>query len=833
MSANRYQQWIVLGTALTVAFLSTAITMHWLNTPNGPVAGVPRGVAIENSLTESTAVLTGQQILDVGQEAKPAPNPFGGHLNLEELTGQTQNPDPPLPNPTSTSSVELHPEQPNRRPPLPEVSSPARTEGLGFDAVLATSNSPGSYANAKPTTNQPETEAVQDDEFVFAPVPQLPVAATRPLQASPQDKWIQPPNDFAPTQPPDRSLVDKSDSWKNQFESNQPEINSANVEKTSFEAEVFVRPSDTPQPTSTNETFGEIGESFKAADPAGPPTGTLPTQPGAPNPSLFQPRLAETGSIEPSLSPPSLTQPKTASSEAGGLPSPIEPASALRSPANSPNVPNSDHTLPHVLVGSKNFKLAEQPKLGEHYRDDRPITDPRAQLIETLEHDFSPGPNYEALPYLSYDQRQVYEGKGLYAVQRPLVELGRPWYQLGQLSPGYDWFGKHNTIAPQFIVYGDYRTSVASNSINGDNRSLIASELNLDLDLKLTGTERFHAFISPLDDGVNNTGYLLDEDEFVRELDANFDFGYFEGDLGAMAGGFMGETLPFDMPFAVGVMPLLFQNGIWMEDAFLGFATTIAARNSPRLNISNMDITFFAGYDKISSDAFPGDDSAARMYGIATFIEAMNGYFEIDYAFLDDRNFGDRSYHNFAFAYSRRYGRLISNSTRVIVNAGQSTAQGPNTADGVLLLSENSLISGAPSTLVPYFNFFAGFDRPQSAARAVQAGGVLRNTGILFESDGMTNYPTLDATANDTYGGALGINLIADDFSQQLVVEMAMLGVMGEDSTRNAPGEQMGIGFRYQLPLSNSLIFRTDGMYGFLNDQPDVRGLRFELRKKW
>lgn len=489
--------------------------------------------------------------------------------------------------------------------------------------------------------------------------------------------------------------------------------------------------------------------------------------------------------------------------------------------------------MPHILTGADKFTLAAQPKLGDHFRDDRPITDSRAHQIETLEHDFSPGPNYESSPYISSDQQKIYSGKKLYANQRPLLELGRPWYQLGQLSPGVTWFGKHNPIAPQFLVYGDYRSTVASNNVDGNGTTLVASELNLDLDLRLTGTERFHAFISPLDNGQTNTRYVFDDDKFIDELDANIDFGYFEGDLGAMVGGLIGETLPFDFPFAVGVMPLLIQNGVWFEDAFLGVAATIPARNSARFNISNMDVTFFAGYDKVTSDAFPGDDSAARMYGIASFIEAMNGYFEIDYAFLDDRTFDDRSYHNLGFAFTRRYGRLVSNSTRIIVNAGQSADVVANTADGVLLLSENSLITGAPSTLVPYFNFWAGFDRPQSAARAAQAGGVLRNTGILFEIDGMTNYPTLDPTANDTYGAALGLNIIADDFSQQLVLEAAALGVMGNDLNRNAPGQQYGLGFRYQLPLSNSVIFRADGMYGFLDNSEDISGIRMELRQKW
>ena len=487
---------------------------------------------------------------------------------------------------------------------------------------------------------------------------------------------------------------------------------------------------------------------------------------------------------------------------------------------------------PKSASSKDDFKLAAQPKIGDHYAEDKPQTDNCAHLIQPLASDFSDDPLNEYLPYDAWTQMDVYQGKTLNANQRPLVELGRPWYQLGQLSPGSSALGFHNNVTPQFLIFGDSRVAYASNNQNGQSDSLIATQLNLDFDLKLTATERFHAFVSPTG-GAQHNRYLLDEDRYVFEGDANIDFGFFEGDLGAIVGGAIGKTLPFDLPFTVGIIPLVFQNGIWLEDAFLGFAATLPARNSPRFNISNMDLTFFAGYDKIDSDAFPGDDSAARVIGFASFIEALNGYIEADYAFLDDRTFDDRSYHNIGIGYTRRYGRFLSNSTRVIVNAGQSTDVVENTADGVLLLSENSLITGHPSNIVPYFNMFAGFDRPQSVARAGASGGVLRNTGILFESDNLTGYPTLDATANDTYGFAAGINILSQEFSQQLVLETAMLGVMGDAANRRAQGDQFGVGFRYQLPVSNSVIFRADGMMGFLRNDDDVSGIRVEVRKKF
>src|SRR5690606_7769633 len=243
---------------------------------------------------------------------------------------------------------------------------------------------------------------------------------------------------------------------------------------------------------------------------------------------------------------------------------------------------------------------------------------------------------------------------------------------------------------------------------------------------------------------------------------------YFEGDLGQIWGGIEGTYAPFDLPIAVGLVPLLFQNGIWMQDAMVGAAATLPTRNSAALDWSNFDVTFFTAFDKISTGALPGDEDGAKLYGATTFIEARGGYFEAGYAFVNDTRDQGRSYSNIGLSYTRRYFNRVSNSLRVITNFGQDGPQQDRTADGVLLLMENSLITKSPYNVVPYLNFFAGFDRPQPAARAGAFGGVLFNTGSLFQSDALTGYPTLDPTGNDTFGAAFGLDLLAPDFGQQL-----------------------------------------------------------------
>lgn len=458
---------------------------------------------------------------------------------------------------------------------------------------------------------------------------------------------------------------------------------------------------------------------------------------------------------------------------------------------------------------------------------------------------FRPDPNYEKQAYDPQAQIDIYGAKSLVKTQRPLIELGQDLYNYGTFADYPNLLGDKNPIAPSFFVYGDWRTAVAVHNApadqNGDGFkqedvevAVIATRLNLDLDWQITGTERVHAFIRPVDHGAEFTRYSFggtEEDHGELELDGNIDALFFEGDLANIFGGFADQHQTWDMPFAVGLMPLLFQNGVWVEDAFTGFAFTIPAQNSPALDITNMDVTFFTGFDRVTTGAVPGTNAGVRLYGVTAFIETMEGYWEMGYGYTDDNSGFDGSYHNFAIAFTRRYGAFISNSVRLIANVGQDpTANARQTADGFIILIENSLITSKPSTVVPYFNFFAGFDKPQSLARDAGAGGILKNTGILFETDGLTGFPTLDATGNDTVGFAAGINLLFN-LDMQLVLEMAALHKHGNSATTT--GDEIGFGVRYQIPLNNAMIFRADAMVGFRENGDDLAGIRAEFRWKF
>ncbi len=449
--------------------------------------------------------------------------------------------------------------------------------------------------------------------------------------------------------------------------------------------------------------------------------------------------------------------------------------------------------------------------------------------------DFSPTPiPDESMVHDGEREQWVYDAKAAVPTQHPWIEWGRIFYGDGITPRGYNWFGFTNLAHPQFYLYGDYRTGIASGRNAAGRTDNWASRLNLDLDLRLTDTERFHAFIGPQTRGNQFTQVALVDGELDFQPIHNFNpvTAFFEGDLGAILGGMANESSPFELPFTLGLVPLLFQNGIWMEDAVTGAAFSLPARHSRALNWSNYDATFFAVFDQLNSVAFGNDENAAQAFGTAWFIEAYGGYIETGYAFVHDRNTSQRSYHNSTFSFTRRYFDRVSNSIRVIVNAGQDLPKEQRTADGTLLLFENSLVTGMPYNVIPYLNCFVGWDRPQSVARAGISGGILRNTGINFDNDGLNGFATLDTSANDTAGFALGVDLLGEDFSRQWLLEFAYLTPHGDGNAAVA-GDECAAGTRYQFPISHRSLLRFDAMYGWRDGLNDVYGTRMEYRWKF
>lgn len=469
--------------------------------------------------------------------------------------------------------------------------------------------------------------------------------------------------------------------------------------------------------------------------------------------------------------------------------------------------------------------------------DYKPKTSPGAKLTEFDAGAFKPDPDYADKPYDIQAQLDIYGGKTEVEAPRPLFELGQPQYISGQLPEPSTALGRLNPTQFAVQAFGDWRTAIAFNDFGGNELGQIATRLNIDIDMKITSTERLHAFIRPIDSGANFTRCELfgnDKDEGCElESDLNLETLFFEGDFSTIASGLTGDYYKTDRPFTIGLVPMFFQNGLWMDDAFFGGAFAFPALNSPTFDISNMDFTVFAGFDEITNNGIVdanGQTAAhnVNIYGGQLFVETLSGYIETGLAYLDASNpkLGDQDIWSFGLSWSARYRDIASYSVRYFLSEQDNNA-GVSTGSGMAFLLETSWMTSQPYTFIPYANFWLGINRPQPAANAE---GLLVNTGINFETDALTGFPFLDDSAADTFGGAIGLQyLFALD--QQIIVEAATVQEYGGQS--NIAGDQYALGVRWQLPIAKAWIIRADAMYGIRVNDDDISGVRFEVRRKF
>jgi hypothetical protein len=453
---------------------------------------------------------------------------------------------------------------------------------------------------------------------------------------------------------------------------------------------------------------------------------------------------------------------------------------------------------------------------------------------------FLPDPSYPE-PYDPKAQLDIYGAKHMNPTAYPPLMFGIRLYDWGAYTPRPTFLGVKNPIMSGLMIFGDLRLAAVDGTLGGvpGSQKKLAARLNLEGDWQFTPTERIHALVRPLDTGGIATNYRFGSnvsgDKFTHEGNFGLKTFFFEGDLGQIVGGITDKDMSWDRPIGFGRLPIFTQNGIWTDNAIDGASMGIfTAKSSRKLDIPNYDLIVFAGFHNIGSPALPKGDTSARIAGLAGFFDGFGGYTEYGYGYFQDPDNPDLSYHNVTAAYSKRWWGKFANSYRVIGNFGQKANGAAKTADGVLLLFESSLVRGSLTTIntltfVPYLNLFAGFKKPQPLARAADTGGVLKNTGINFETDGMTAYPTLTASANDAYGGALGLEYLFQ-LDQQIVGEVARYQPRGDN---NPLGAQTAVGLRFQRPITHTWIVRADAMKGWRTGLNDIYGVRLEFRRKF
>ncbi len=363
------------------------------------------------------------------------------------------------------------------------------------------------------------------------------------------------------------------------------------------------------------------------------------------------------------------------------------------------------------------------------------------------------------------------------------------WPGLG----GYAW-------EPQFVGYGSYQLFGFALEQDKRRQDVVGHQLLVDLDLRLTGTERFHMQFRPL--GRRNAGgsfYQFSEPEgYVNNMTAEPDRYWFEGELHSMLGAYVDPFSALDYQIVVGKFPLELHNFMLISDDILGVAinkNTIYAGELSNLNIQ----TFWAFNDV---DRFVASDS--RLYGVHVSADHRRTFYEATYAFVEHDTNSSRDAHYTALSRTSHYGPMTV-ALRALLKFGDRGGIG----DGQLYVAESNWVrvfDDQPLGIehaVFYCNAFLATD-----GWSPISGGNLNRLRASFEVN-----PLIQIAAGrprETWGVAVGAQLFRCHEDESFLPEIAF----------ESPDDEAvwGFGLRYLRKTGPRTYFEALGSFNFSDD---------------
>lgn len=368
-------------------------------------------------------------------------------------------------------------------------------------------------------------------------------------------------------------------------------------------------------------------------------------------------------------------------------------------------------------------------------------------------------------------------------------------------SPEWKWWGDNpNHWEPRFLIHGSYEAFGVLLDQGGTQTNGIGHQLLLDLDYRLTGTERFHVQFRPF--GEDNSGGSLWQlnapDRFIDNTTGVPQRWWFEGELQSLFGPWGGdETQQWDVNFTLGRFLFRLHNGLLMNDEIVGVA--LGKNNLPLHTLSNLNLQLFYAFDDV--DAAPAD---ADLVGVNLQADYRNMFFEGTYAWLN-RDSGPKFQSHYAAVSGTRFFGPLSVATRSMYRFQEGDI-------GQLQVLETNLtrvpsrkvqaVTGIEET-VTYLNLFyadedwapisgGGFDR-------------LRNS---FSVDPLLQIAG-GAPPAERYGVAVGTQLFRHHKDESWIPEFAY--------ERQSSADVFGLGLRYQRKLSPRTFVEVRGLKNFSN----------------
>lgn len=413
-----------------------------------------------------------------------------------------------------------------------------------------------------------------------------------------------------------------------------------------------------------------------------------------------------------------------------------------------------------------------------------------------------------------------------------LVELGDGFLDTGKLDSGFEVPFIGAVWQPRFWAYAINRTTYQSfkDGRSGNGRETeVANRLDLFANLQLTGTEKILLGLRPTDqnrpDRFTRYSFTGREEGFNNELNWDVETLFFEGDFGSLfpvldqAG-----ILPIDYGFTVGRQPVVFQEGILINDTV--DAVGIIRNNIPFPGASNLRVSAMWGWNRLDRNDI-GTPSDEDMYGVFIAADTHTSTYNLDMIYVDDDDNRDGFY--VGASSIQRIPSWGGISTAFRVNASfalDEEVRGNVVGDGVLLTSELSKTVDGSDDIV-YFNSFLGIGNFTQAGREAVVGGPLANTGILFASPNLSLYGAEinPFTDDDVIGGAVGYQAFWDNNRRNLILEVA-----GRHDLAGTGFDSLGLGFQLQQAVGQHVQLQLEGFYTFNEGREDGTGARAEVQ---
>lgn len=365
---------------------------------------------------------------------------------------------------------------------------------------------------------------------------------------------------------------------------------------------------------------------------------------------------------------------------------------------------------------------------------------------------------------------------------------------------GLKWFGDQGfQWEPRLVTHGSYEVFGLFLEQGGNRQDSIGHQLIVDVDVRLTGTERAHVQFRPF--GRRNTGgsfFRLDDPTGFDDNSTGIpDRWWIEGELYSLFAGLIDDQFtPMDYHITVGKVPYAVHNSLLINDEVTG---VIINKNTLLIApFSNLNIQGFYFFDDVDT-ATPRTSDLIGMHASADW---RSTYIETTFAYVS---------HPDNAAYDARYAAVsatnffgpVSLAGRALVKDGDAAGLG----DGALFVVESNLTRAmshefTSCTGIDYAVFYGNVFKATTGWSPISGANFdrLRSTFVV---DPLVRIGQ-GLNSSDTVGASLGVQLFRDHEDESFTPEIAWEQPQGDSL--------WGVGLRWQRKLGPQIYLDASGI---------------------